>query len=163
MKIAIYPGSFDPITNGHVNIIERACKLFDKLYIVLSENVNKKSLFTLEERVQLTKQALAYLENAEVIVSENILTVDFAQTVGACAIVRGLRSTTDFEYEFAMAVINSKLKSGIETIFLAADNEQMHLSSSMVKEIAKFGGDITNFVPKCVAYALLEKIGSASS
>ena len=157
MKIAIYPGSFDPITNGHIDIIERGAKLFDKLYIVLSNNVNKQTLFTLEERIEYTRQAITNLTNVEVIKSENKLTVDFAKSVNASAILRGLRAVTDFEYEFAMAMTNAKLNSQIETVFLTADNEYMYLSSSTIKEIAKFSGDVSNFVPKEVAEALKAK------
>jgi len=157
MKIAIYPGSFDPITNGHVDIIKRGSKIFDKLYIALSNNVKKQSLFTLEERIELTKGAVANFANVEVIVSENKLTVDFAKSVGASIILRGLRAATDFEFEFTMAMINTKLNSEIETVFLTADNEYMYLSSSTTKEIAKFSGDVSNFVPKDVADALKAK------
>jgi len=163
MKIAIYPGSFDPITNGHVNIIERGAKLFDKLYIVLSHNVNKNSFFTLEERVELTKQAVAHVENIEVIVSENKLTVDFAEELGATAILRGLRGATDFDYEFMMTLTNQKLSASIETVFLTADTEHMYLSSSMVKEVAKFGGNVMKFVPKGVAQMLERKFLTAKS
>jgi len=159
MKIAIYPGSFDPITNGHVDIIKRGSKLFDKLYILLSRNVSKQSFFTLEERIEFIKRATTKLDNVEVIVSENKLTVDFAKSVNASVILRGLRAATDFEYEFTMAMTNAKLNPNIETVFLTADNEHMYLSSSTIKEIAKFSGDVSNFVPKCVADALKTKFG----
>ncbi|MCL2559981.1 MAG: pantetheine-phosphate adenylyltransferase [Turicibacter sp.] len=154
MRIAVYPGSFDPITNGHLDIIKRGAKLFDKLYIALSENVSKQSLFTLEERMDLTREATADLKNVEVVVASHQLTVDFATAIQASVILRGLRAATDFEYEFTMAMTNSKLNAEIETVFLTADNEHMYLSSSMIKEIAKFSGDVTNFVPPCVATAI---------
>jgi pantetheine-phosphate adenylyltransferase len=159
MRIAIYPGSFDPITNGHVDIIKRGSKLFDKLYIVLGENVSKQRLFTLEERVKFTKQVVADLDHVEVMVSENKLTVDVAKSVDASVILRGLRTVIDFEYEFTMAMTNAKLNAEIETVFLPADNEHLYLSSSMVKEIAKFSGDVSTFVPKPIADALKAKFG----
>jgi len=159
MRIAIYPGSFDPITNGHVDIMRRGSKLFDKLYIVLSKNVSKKGTFTLEERTQFVRCAVADLDNVEVIVAEKELTVDFAKSVGATVILRGLRAATDFEYEFSMAMMNAKLDPEIETVFLTADNGHMYLSSSMVKEVAKFSGDVSSFVPGCVADALKAKFG----
>jgi len=159
MKTAIYPGSFDPITNGHVDIIKRGSKLFDKLYVVLGNNVSKQNLFTLEERINLIKQSVGFLDNVEVIVSENKLTVDFAKSINAAVILRGLRAATDFEYEFTLAIANSKLNSEIETVFLTADNEHMYLSSSLIKEIAKFSGDISKFVPNCVANELRKKFG----
>jgi len=158
MKIAIYPGSFDPITNGHVDIIERGVKLFDKLYIVLSHNVNKSSFFTLEEREKLINQAISHINGVEVIVSENKLSVNIAKELGATAILRGLRGSTDFDYEFMMTLTNQKLSANIETVFLIADSKQMYLSSSMVKEVVKFGGDVAGFVPECVVRAIMEKV-----
>lgn len=157
MRVAIYPGSFDPITNGHTDIIKRGAKLFDKLYIVLGKNVSKQSLFTLKERIEFVQKSVTDLDNVEVIVSEDALTVDLAKSVDATVILRGLRAATDFEYEFAMAMMNTKLNKEIETVFLTADNEHMYLSSSMVKEIAKFSGDVSKFVPMHVASALKAK------
>jgi len=157
MNIAIYPGSFDPITNGHINIIRRGSKLFDKLYVVLSENITKMSLFSLEERVAQVEKVIADLPNVEVVVAERQLTVDFAKTLGATVIIKGLRNTTDYEYEFPMAQVNAKLDPNIETLFLTATPEHIYLSSTMVKEIAKFGGDLTVFVPEHVATALRAK------
>jgi len=158
LKIAIYPGSFDPITNGHLNIINRGAKLFDKLYIVLSNNLSKQGFFSIDERLELTKAVVSHLKNVEVIVSENKLTVDFAKELNATVILRGLRAVTDFEFEFTMAMTNSKLNDQIETVFLTADNEHMYLSSSMVKEVAKFKGNISEFVPPVIACAVMKKI-----
>lgn len=158
MSVAVYPGSFDPITNGHLNMIKRGAALFDKLYIVISENINKKNFFTTDERVNLVKFAVAHLDNVEVIVSGNQLTVDLAEDLGATVILRGLRAVTDFEYEFTMAMTNAKLSTQVETVFLTADNEHMYLSSSMVKEVAKFGGNIKEFVPEQVVVAIDEKL-----
>ena len=158
-QIALYPGSFDPITNGHLDIIKRGAKLFDQLYIVLGRNVNKTktNLFTIDERINLIKQAVVGIDQVEVLVSENQLTVDFAQAVGASVILRGLRTATDFEYESTMSRANAKLNSEIETVFLTAAHEHMYLSSSMVKEIARFSGDVSIFVPPCVVSALNTK------
>jgi len=153
---AIYPGSFDPITNGHIDILERGSKLVDKLYIVLSENMTKTTLFTLSERVAMIEQAVAHIPNVEVLVSDK-LTVDFAESVGATAIIKGIRNATDFEYEFQMAQINQKLNPNIETFFLPATTEHIYLSSSMVKEVAKFGGELHQFVPSGVAQATRAK------
>jgi len=156
MKKAIYPGSFDPITNGHIDIIERGSKLVDKLYLVLSENITKTTLFTLSERVALIEQAVIHIPNVKVLVSDK-LTVDFADSVGATMMIKGLRNTTDFEYEAQMATVNKRLRAEIETIFLVAKPCNSCVSSSMVKEVAKFGGDVTPFVPNHVATELSAK------
>jgi len=157
MRIAIYPGSFDPITNGHIDIIKRGAKLFDKLYIVLAVNLNKNSLFTTAEKIELIEKSVGNLDNVEIVTSSGTLTVDFADKLNACVILRGLRSLTDFEYEFSMAMTNANLNPNIETVFLTADNKYTYLSSSLVKEVAKFKGDISGFVPDFVATAIIKK------
>ena len=157
MKIAVFPGTFDPITNGHVDLIERGAKLFDQFYILVSFNLNKITLFSINERVAQIEQAVAHIRNVKVAVNENMLTVDFAKKLDATTIVRGIRNTADFEYEFQMAQINAKLAPMIETIFLSTTNEHAILSSTMVKEVAKFGGDVTSFVPPHITNQLIAK------
>ncbi len=156
MKIGVYPGTFDPITNGHLDIIKRAHQLFDKLYIVIPINLQKQTLFTIEERVALIKEVVKDLENVEV-VSTSLLTVEFAVSVGATAMIRGLRMVSDFEYELQLATINKCLNDKVETIFIMSSHEYSFLSSSSVKEMAKFHGDISSFVPRVVCEALDKK------
>jgi len=153
LSIAIYPGSFDPITNGHLDIATRAAKIFDKLVIGVYENPNKPLLFTAEERVELIRRAIADLPNVEV-ESFSGLTVDFARRVKAQAMVRGLRMSADFEREFDMAMMNKRLYPELETVCLMARVEYQFLSSSLLKEAASLGGDIDGLVPKHVALAL---------
>jgi len=157
MRKAIYPGSFDPITNGHVNIITRAVQLVDALDVIVSHNPQKQGFLTLEEKIQLIKEATAHLPQVNVVAGEKILTVEQAKVSGASIIVRGLRSSTDFEYERTMSMANKALNANIETIFLTADSEHIYLSSSMVKEIHQFSGDVTPFVPVCVKNFLDKK------
>ncbi|HAX74176.1 MAG TPA: pantetheine-phosphate adenylyltransferase [Firmicutes bacterium] len=156
-KIGIYPGSFDPVTNGHLDIIERGYDLFDKLYIAVAENINKKTLFTVDERVAMLKKATEHLDKVEVVVCDNALVVDFANELGAKTILRGLRAVTDFEYEFQIATTNKRLEPEIETVFLMTKAENMFLSSSTTKEVARFGGDVSSFVPSFVKEALIKK------
>ena len=156
MSIAIYPGSFDPITNGHLDIATRAAKIFDKLVIGVYETPNKPILFTAEERVELIRQAIAHLPNVEV-ESFGGLTVDFARKVKAQAMVRGLRMSADFEREFDMAMMNKKLYPELEFFCLMSKVEYQFLSSSLLKEAASLGGDIDDLVPKHVASALRKK------
>ena len=153
MSIAIYPGSFDPITNGHLDIATRAAKIFDKVIIGVYDIPNKPLLFTTEERVKFIKQAIADLPNVEV-ESYSGLTIDFAKRVKAQAMVRGLRMSADFEREFDMAMMNKRLYPELETVCLMARVEYQFLSSSLLKEAASLGGDIDDFVPKHVALAL---------
>jgi len=157
--IAIYPGSFDPITNGHLDVATRAAKLFDKLIIGVYDTPDKQLLFTTEERVELVKQAIVNLPNVEV-KSFTGLTIDFAKQVKAQAMVRGLRMSADFEREFDLAMMNKKLSPELEVVCLMANQEYQFLSSSLLKEAASLGGNINSFVPKHVATALKRKVHS---
>ncbi len=148
-RTVICPGSFDPVTLGHMDIISRASVMFDKVIVAVLVNSSKKPVFTAEERIYLLKKALSDFANVEV-QSFNGLLVDYAKQVGASAVVRGLRAVSDFEYEFQMSLTNKKLYPQMETIFLTTRSEYMFLSSSIVKQIAVLGGDITNFVPECI-------------
>ena len=161
MTIAVYPGSFDPVTNGHIDIATRAAQLFDKLVIGVYNTPDKRILFSTEERVKLTKQAVNKLPNVEV-TSFNGLTVDFAMEVGAKVLVRGLRMVTDFEREFEMSLMNKKLYPDLELVCLMTGLQYQFLSSSLLKEVAGLGGDIRNLVPEFVASALKNKLGSGS-
>jgi len=156
---AIYPGSFDPITNGHLDIATRAAKLFDKLTIGVYDTPDKRLLFTTEERVELVRQAITDLSNVGV-ESFSGLTVEFARKVGAQAIVRGLRIGADFEREFDLAMMNKKLFPELELVCLMASQEYQFLSSSLLKEVASLGGNIDDLVPKHVATALRRKVHS---
>ncbi|AEO39582.1 pantetheine-phosphate adenylyltransferase [Listeria monocytogenes] len=148
-KIAVIPGTFDPITNGHLDIIERAAKIFDVLYVSVLNNSSKKPLFTIEERMEMIRQVTAHLPNVQV-ESASGLTVDYAATRGATAIVRGLRAVSDFEYEMQIASMNRTLNADIETFFVMTNTKYSFLSSSMVKEVAQYQGDISELVPEIV-------------
>lgn len=156
-KIVICPGSFDPVTLGHVDIITRASKMFDKVIVAVLVNSGKTPSFSIEERIELLKDSTSGIENVEV-VSFNGLLAEYCRVRGVDAIVKGLRAVTDFEYEFQMALTNKKLNPMLETIFLTADADSMYLSSSMVREVASMGGDISNFVPKCVHQRIVERL-----
>ena len=159
MTIAIYPGSFDPITNGHFDIATRAAKLFEKLIIGVYDTPDKHLLFTTDERLEFIRQAIVNLSNVEV-KSFTGLTVDFARKVGAQAMVRGLRMGADFEREFDLAMMNKKLSPELELVCLMTNQEYQFLSSSLLKEAARLGGNIDSFVPKHVATALRRKVHS---
>ncbi|MCU07285.1 pantetheine-phosphate adenylyltransferase [Listeria monocytogenes] len=155
-KIAVIPGTFDPITNGHLDIIERAAKIFDVLYVSVLNNSSKKPLFTIEERMEMIRQVTAHLPNVQV-ESASGLTVDYAATRGATAIVRGLRAVSDFEYEMQIASMNRTLNADIETFFVMTNTKYSFLSSSMVKEVAHYQGDISELVPEIVNKAVQAK------
>ncbi|MDY6287684.1 MAG: pantetheine-phosphate adenylyltransferase [Bilifractor sp.] len=157
MKIAVYPGTFDPVTNGHLDIISRSSKLFDKVIIGVLHNSAKTPLFSVDERVNILKKATENISNVEVRSFEG-LSVDFAKACKANVIVRGLRLITDFEYELQMAQTNRKLAPDVDTTFLFTSLQYSYLSSTTVKEVAEFGGDISEFVPGFVADAIHEKL-----
>ena len=148
-NIGICPGSFDPVTMGHLDIIERSRKVFDHVIVAVMINPSKKTLFTVEERIDLLRRATAGMENVEVVGFEGLL-ADYAKQRGATAVIKGLRAVTDFEYEFQQALTNKKLNPDMETLFMTTNSEHMFLSSSIVKQIAMLGGDISNFVPECI-------------
>jgi pantetheine-phosphate adenylyltransferase len=154
--IALYPGSFDPITNGHIDIATRASKLFDKIVIGIFSTPEKNLLFSIDERVKLARQATSHLPNVEVRSYSNI-TVEFAREIKAQVLVRGLRMIGDFEWEFEMAMMNQMLYPGLETVCFMASQEYQFLSASLIKEVASLGGDIHSLVPKSVAEALVKK------
>ena len=159
MTIAIYPGSFDPITNGHLDIVTRAARLFEKVIIGVYERPNKHLLFTVEERVDLARRTVVNLANVEVR-SFSGLVIDFAKQVKAQAMIRGLRMSADFEREFEMAMMNRKLFSGLDLVCLMASQEYQFLSSSLLKEVASLKGNINDLVPEHVAEALRKKVRS---
>jgi pantetheine-phosphate adenylyltransferase len=159
MKKAIYPGSFDPVTNGHLDVIERAARLFDSVTVAVAHNRQKQAFFDPSERLGLIRAVTAHLPNVRVAQFEGLL-VEFATREGASAVIRGLRAVSDFEYELQMALINRKLRPDFETIFLMPREEYIYLSSRLVKEIATFGGDVSGFVPPAVASALATRLGN---
>lgn len=157
-NIAVCPGSFDPITIGHLDIISRSAKMFSKVIVVVMSNVYKNSgSFTVEERVEMIKKSVADIPNVEVDYYEGLL-ADYAASKNAKAIIKGLRAVTDFEYEFQMALTNKKLNPNLETLFLTTSAENMYLSSSMVKQIASMGGDITDFVPPAIHKDIVSRL-----
>jgi pantetheine-phosphate adenylyltransferase len=156
MRRAIYPGSFDPVTNGHLDVIERARKLFDEVVVAVANNDEKQPLFSLEQRLDLLRKTAGQIENVRIAEFSGLL-VEFARVQNAGAVIRGLRAVSDFEFEFQMALMNRNLNAAVETIFLMPKEEYTYLSSRIVKEIARLGGDVANFVPDCVVKALSGK------
>jgi pantetheine-phosphate adenylyltransferase len=157
MRIVIYPGSFDPLTNGHLDVIQRAAKLFDRVVVAIAKNESKHPLFTLEERVELVRQCITHLPNVEADSFECLL-VEYVEKRGGQAVVRGLRAVSDFEFEFQLALMNRKLNERVETIFMMPKDTYTFLSSRIVKEIARLEGDVSAFVPPHVQAALKRKL-----
>jgi pantetheine-phosphate adenylyltransferase len=156
MRTAIYPGSFDPVTNGHLDVIQRATKLFSRVIVAVAKSESKHPLFTLEERLELVNKAVRHLPNVQTDAFDGLL-VDYATRRSAQAIVRGLRAVSDFEFEFQLALMNRKLNGQVETIFMMPKDTYTFLSSRIVKEIVRLGGDVSEFVPAHVKAALKEK------
>jgi pantetheine-phosphate adenylyltransferase len=156
-RVAIYPGTFDPITRGHEDLVRRAASMFDRLILAIAESPSKRPLFDLAERVELARETLGDVKNVE-IVGFNTLLMDFVHELGAKVIVRGLRAVSDFEYEFQMAGMNRSLYPEVETVFLTPGEQYMFISATMVREIARLGGDVSKFVQPCVNQRLRAKI-----
>jgi pantetheine-phosphate adenylyltransferase len=157
-RIAIYPGSFDPVTNGHIDIAKRGLKLFDHIVVAILHNPGKNSLFTIEERLEMLNESMAGIDHIEFDTFDGLL-VDYAHQRGACAILRGMRAVSDFEYEFQLALMNRKLKRQVETVFLMTGLRWIFTSSSIIKEAARFGGDVSDMVPPKVNSRLKTKFG----
>jgi pantetheine-phosphate adenylyltransferase len=156
MTKACCPGSFDPVTNGHLDVVERSCRLFDEVVVAVLENLNKKALFTVEERMEMLRDATAHLDGVKVSSFQGLVT-EFCKQEGADVIVKGLRAVTDFDYEMQMAQMNKRM--GVETAFLAAKPDYTYLSSSLMREVVALGGDITGLVPPAVLERLRERLG----
>jgi pantetheine-phosphate adenylyltransferase len=156
-RIAVYPGTFDPVTNGHIDLVERSLRIFDKVIVALAENPKKAPLFSLEERIALFKKAIGKRKNV-VIEGFDGLLVDYVKKKGAVGIIRGLRAVSDFEYELQMALMNRRLDNTIETVYLMPSEEYSFITSTIVKEAASYGGDVSSLVPRVVVTKLKKKI-----
>ena len=157
MKIAIYPGSFDPVTSGHLNIIKRAARIFDRLIVCVMVNAGKQPMFSLDERVELIRKVTSDIPNVEVD-SSNELLAEYAKRKGSCVIVKGLRAGSDFENEFQMALINHNINPNLDTMFLTAEHQYMYLSSSTVKELGRYGVVLNEFLPEAIIPDFQERI-----
>jgi pantetheine-phosphate adenylyltransferase len=158
MRTAIYPGSFDPFTNGHLDVLQRAAKLFDRVIVAVARSESKRPLFSMAERLEMVAQAVKHIENVEADAFDGLL-VEYVESRSALAVVRGLRAVSDFEFEFQMALMNRSLNERIETIFMMPKDTYTFLSSRIVKEMAHLGGDVSPFVPAHVRTALVQKFG----
>jgi len=158
MKVAIYPGSFDPITNGHLDLIQRALQLFDQLVVAIADNPDKEPLFSAQERLEMVKTAVKGLKRVQVVIFTGLL-ANLAKELKASAFIRGVRAVSDFEFEFQLALMNRKLAPKTETVFLIPSEKYTYLSSNLIKDVARFNGDISCFVPKIVEGRLKEKFG----
>ncbi len=159
MKVGVYPGTFDPITHGHADIIARSLRVFDKIIVAVAPNPTKRPLFDLAERVEMIKLVTKGLPHVEVVTFKGLL-VDYVQKRKAHAVIRGLRAISDFEYEFQMALVNRKLNKSVETVFLMPSEEYSYLTSTLIKEVARFGGRLTDFLHPQVAQRLLQRVGT---
>jgi pantetheine-phosphate adenylyltransferase len=157
-RVAVYPGTFDPVTNGHLDVMVRSLRLFDRVYVGVFDNVSKSVLFSNQERVEMIRQATAHLPGLEVETFHSLL-VDYAKARGACAIIRGLRAVSDFDYEFQMTLMNRKLDSMTETVFMMPSEEYVYVSSRLIKEVVGLGGRVTGLVPDFVETALVQHLG----
>lgn len=159
MKTTLYPGTFDPVTNGHMDLIERGTRLFDRLVVgVAAAHHKEKPLFSIDERVEMIREAAGRFDQVEVLPFDGLL-VDFAREVGAVSVLRGLRAISDYEFETQMAFMNRRLAPGVEIVFLPADERYTYVNSTLIKEIARLGGDVSAFVPKTVFDRLAAKLG----
>jgi pantetheine-phosphate adenylyltransferase len=157
-RVAVYPGTFDPVTNGHIDVMERSLRLFDRVYVGVFDNVSKSVLFSNQERIDMIRQVTAHLSGLEVETFHSLL-VDYAKARGACAIIRGLRAVSDFDYEFQMTLMNRKLDSVTETVFMMPSEEYVYVSSRLIKEVVGLGGRVTGLVPDVVEATLMQRLG----